>query len=172
MSHLYVCHFSSGHIKVGRSIDPVARVAQHADRVACVGIELVEYRTFECADDVFMAEAALIERCDTECTRRLKSEWFEGLTFESACEWACGCAKTDFQAAHKTGIQIAVDKFDGSPSKLAEACGNGILRQHVEHWRKAGRVSAEHTPVVSAASGVPCELLNDRVKWSLVREVA
>ena len=34
MSHLYVCHFSSGHIKVGRSIDPVARVAQHADRVA------------------------------------------------------------------------------------------------------------------------------------------
>ncbi len=30
MSHLYVCHFSSGHIKVGRSIDPVARVAQHA----------------------------------------------------------------------------------------------------------------------------------------------
>ncbi len=101
MSHLYVCHFSSGHIKVGRSIDPVARVAQHADRVACVGIELVEYRTFECAGDAFMAEAALIERCDTECTRRLKSEWFEGLTFESACEWACGCAKTDFQAAHK-----------------------------------------------------------------------
>lgn len=101
MSHLYVCHFSSGHIKVGRSIDPVARVARHADRVACVGIELVEYRTFECAGDVFMAEAALIERCDTECTRRLKSEWFEGLTFESACEWACGCAKTDFQAAHK-----------------------------------------------------------------------
>ena len=175
MSHLYVCHFSSGHIKVGRSIDPVARVAQHADRVACVGIELVEYRTFECAGDVFMAEAALIERCDTECTRRLKSEWFEGLTFESACEWACGCAKTDFQAAHmskKTGIQIAVDKFDGSPSKLAEACGNGILRQHVEHWRKVGRVSAEHTPVVSAASGVPCELLNDRVNWSLVREVS
>ena len=72
----------------------------------------------------------------------------------------------------KTGIQLAVDKFDGSPSKLAQACGNGILRQHVEHWRKAGRVSAEHTPVVSAASGVPCELLNDRVDWSLVREVA
>ena len=72
----------------------------------------------------------------------------------------------------KTGLQIAVDKFDGSPSKLAKACGNGILRQHVEHWRKAGRVSAERTPVVSAASGVSCELLNDRVNWSLVREVA
>lgn len=72
----------------------------------------------------------------------------------------------------KTGIEIAVDKFGGSPSRLAEACGNGILRQHVEHWRKVGRVSAEHTPVVSAASGVSCELLNDRVNWSLVRDAA
>lgn len=72
----------------------------------------------------------------------------------------------------KTGIQAAVDKFDGSPSKLAEAIGNGVLRQHVEHWLKAGRVSAERTPEVSVATGVPCEQLNDRVNWSLAREAA
>ncbi len=34
MEYLYVCHFSNGHIKVGRSIDPRARIAAHADRVA------------------------------------------------------------------------------------------------------------------------------------------
>lgn len=69
----------------------------------------------------------------------------------------------------KTGIQRAVDLFDGSPSKLAEAVGCGVIRQHVEHWLKAGRVSAERCPDVSAASGVPCEELNDKVNWALVR---
>lgn len=74
--------------------------------------------------------------------------------------------------ARKTGIQIALEKFEGSPSKLAEAVGNGVLRQHVEHWLKVGRVSAERAPEVSAVSGVSCEQLNDRVNWKLVREAA
>lgn len=32
--YLYVCHFSNGHIKVGRSVHPKSRIASHADRVA------------------------------------------------------------------------------------------------------------------------------------------
>lgn len=71
--------------------------------------------------------------------------------------------------ANKTGIQVAVEKFDGSPSRLAEAVGNGVLRQHVEHWLKVGRVSAERCPDVSAATGIACERLNDKVNWALVR---
>lgn len=71
--------------------------------------------------------------------------------------------------ANKTGIQAAVEQFDGSPSRLAEAIGNGVLRQHVEHWLKVGRVSAERCPDVYAATGVPLEDLNDKVNWSFVR---
>lgn len=71
--------------------------------------------------------------------------------------------------ANKTGIQVAVEQFDGSPSKLAEAVGSGVLRQHVEHWLKVGRVSAERCPDVSAATGISCEMLNDKVNWALVR---
>lgn len=74
--------------------------------------------------------------------------------------------------ANKTGIQRAVDAFDSSPSKLAEAVGGGVLRQHVEHWLKVGRVSAERCPEVFAATGVPCEELNDKVNWALVRNGA
>lgn len=70
----------------------------------------------------------------------------------------------------KTGIQRAVDKFDGIPAKLAEAVGGGVLRQHIEHWLKAGRVSAEKCPEVAAATGMSCEELNDRVNWALARE--
>ena len=72
----------------------------------------------------------------------------------------------------KTGIQSAVDMFDGAPAKLAGAVGNGVLRQHVEHWLKAGRVSAEKCPEVAAATGMSCEELNDRVNWALARETA
>lgn len=71
--------------------------------------------------------------------------------------------------ANKTGIQRAVDSFEGSPSKLAKAVGHGVLRQHVEHWLKTGRVSAEKCPVVFAATGIACEDLNDQVNWELVR---
>ncbi len=69
---------------------------------------------------------------------------------------------------HKTGIQKAVDLFDASPTKLAAAIGQGVLRQHVEHWLKAGRVSAERCPEVSAATGIQCQDLNDKVNWALV----
>lgn len=68
----------------------------------------------------------------------------------------------------KTGIHRAVEQA-GSPAKLAEIVGNGVVRQHVEHWLKVGRVSAERAPEVAAATGVPVGDLNDRVNWSLVR---
>ena len=71
--------------------------------------------------------------------------------------------------AEKTGIQRAVERFDGSPSKLAKAVGCGVVRQHVEYWLKTGRVSAERCPKVAAVSGSPCEDLNDQVNWELVR---
>lgn len=67
----------------------------------------------------------------------------------------------------ETGIQRAVE-IKGSPAKLAEAIGNGVLRQHVEHWLKVGRVPAERAPDVHAATGVALEDLNEKTNWALV----
>ena len=72
----------------------------------------------------------------------------------------------------QTGITQAVAKFDNSPSRLAAAIGKPVLRQHIEHWLKAGRVPAERCAEVSSVTGIPLERLNDKVNWSLVREVA
>lgn len=69
----------------------------------------------------------------------------------------------------KSGIELAVE-MKGSPAKLAEAVGNGVLRQHVEYWLKAGIVSAEQAPYVAAATGIAIERLNDKVNWALVRK--
>jgi hypothetical protein len=51
-------------------------------------------------------------------------------------------------------IQRALAKFDGSPTKMAAALGSGVLRQHVEHWVKSGRVPTEHCRAVYELTGV------------------
>ena len=177
MISLYVCLFSNGHIKVGRSVNVLARISQHEERVSCLGVELVDYRVFDCVVHPGPAEAALIERCVDACSKRNKNEWFEGVDFDSACEWAAECSSTPSTSSgmhlnQQTGIAEAVSKFENSPSKLAAAIGEPVLRQHVEHWLKAGRVPAERCAEVAAVTGIALERLNDRVNWSLVREVA
>ena len=52
-------------------------------------------------------------------------------------------------------VQRAVNFFEGSPTKLAAAVGGGVVRQHVEHWLKKGRVPPEHCAPVFELTGVP-----------------
>jgi DNA-binding transcriptional regulator YdaS (Cro superfamily) len=56
--------------------------------------------------------------------------------------------------SHRSAVQRALDKFDGSPTKMAVAIGGDVKRQHIEHWLKAGRVPAEHCPAVKDLTGV------------------
>jgi DNA-binding XRE family transcriptional regulator len=89
MDALYVCAFSNGAIKVGRSSDPDSRIAQHEERVACLGVLLNEKRAYPFTGYyVQAAEAELIARCTQHATSRHKSEWFTGLDFEEVCDWA------------------------------------------------------------------------------------
>lgn len=69
----------------------------------------------------------------------------------------------------KTGIELALEKFDKSPSKLAQAVGGSVLRQHIEHWLKTGRVPAEKAPDVMLASGISVDLLCPDANWDAVR---
>lgn len=70
---------------------------------------------------------------------------------------------------HKTGIEQALEKFDNSPTKLANAIGGTVIRQHIEHWLKAGKVPAEKAPNVEAATGIPAESLCPDTDWALIR---
>lgn len=92
MEYLYVCHFSNGHIKVGRSIDPKSRIAAHAERVACVGIELIEHHIAPCVGYSAPVETELIRKCAELATARHKNEWFSGVDFGDACSFADHCA--------------------------------------------------------------------------------
>src|SRR6476620_1183397 len=96
MDYLYVCRFSNGTIKVGRSIDPVSRIASHIDRVSCMGIQLLEHQAFECTGGALLAEADLIEMCVARANSRQLNEWFTGLDFTEVCAWADECAARQY----------------------------------------------------------------------------
>ena len=70
----------------------------------------------------------------------------------------------------KTGIQEAVDLFDGSPTALAAAIGSEVSRQNIEHWLKKGRVPEEKCPAVAVATRIPVERLNPLHDWAKTRE--
>lgn len=74
--------------------------------------------------------------------------------------------------AKKTGIQRAVAQCSGSPTRLAELIGDGVLRQHVEHWLKAGRVPPERAHAVNRVSGVSIRDLCPDVWQSIWPELA
>ena len=125
MTHLYVCHFSNGHIKVGRSIDPTARIAQHEERLSCVGIELAEHFIVECVGPSEPREAALIERCTGSAGQRFKYEWFVGLDYPTVCEWATEAAQLTGAGAktNRWSEIVAHLKRNGySQARLAKLC--------------------------------------------------
>lgn len=103
MDSLYVCRFSNGHIKVGRSIDPNSRIAQHADRVACMGVELDQSYVTECPDSSDARERRLIAKCAERATARFQSEWFAGLAFDEVCKWAYDSAHSDLNTQDMPG---------------------------------------------------------------------
>ena len=131
MSSLYVCLFSNGHIKVGRSVDALARISQHEERVSCLGVELVDYRVFDCVTHPGSAEAVLIERCVDACSKRNKNEWFEGVDFDSACEWAAECASTPIASGATSVIEAL-----GGVAEVARIFK--IAMPSVSNWKHEG----------------------------------
>lgn len=127
MEYLYVCHFSNGHIKVGRSVDPMARIATHADRVACIGVELVEHFTVECEGAVIPAENCLIARCNESATARHLDEWFVGLDYGDVVRWACdaAAAKLEYPTYDSRWRNLLADlkRFGMTQMQIADHCG-------------------------------------------------
>lgn len=145
MSALYVCLFSNGHLKVGRSVNALARISHHEARVSCLGVELVDYRVFDCVAHPGPAEAALIDRCVDACSKRNKNEWFEGVDFDSACEWAAECASTQTGIDEAIGvmgpIQDALTALRRTMSQAEIAKAIGVNQSRISRW-EGGDVSS------------------------------
>jgi DNA-binding XRE family transcriptional regulator len=110
---LYVVQFSNGHIKVGRSSDARARIASHADRVACLGVEVSDTFTVECQGPSRPRELQLINACVEQAEGRYQNEWFTGLDFPEVCRWA-------HEAASLQDAYIPRES-DGFPKRLRDS---------------------------------------------------
>lgn len=137
--NLYVCRFSSGHIKVGRSSNPACRIAQHVDRVSCVGITLTNHFILSCPSAVF-AETRLIRRCTEQAANRLSSEWFDGLDYDEVCGWAIEYApisEPTWPMGPDAELLIAL----GGPHKVVKLLGMPLVAanvQRVKNWKFRG----------------------------------
>ena len=131
MEFLYVCHFSNGHIKIGRSINPASRIAQHADRVAVVGVELVNSETFPIRWAAHSAESQLIDRCRVACESRFANEWFSGLSFLEVLRWADECAKGDIRNFKTRWARLITELRDAGFSQIDVAKATGVHKNTV-----------------------------------------
>lgn len=166
--YLYVCLFSNGHIKVGRSYNPKARIADHVERVACVGISLDDSRTYECAGNVAAAESELIKTCSETASEVHKNEWFVGLSFQAVCEIAEAHASIQYPATGDHPLAKAIDVV-GSSAELARRLG--VTRAAVHQWGLPGRrVPAEHCPTIEKITdgALMCEDIRPDVEWAVL----
>lgn len=93
--HIYVCLFSNGFIKVGRSINPEKRILSHAERVSCFGVQLTEHVVYKCSFEIKLVELALIRKCESLALKRHKNEWFEGLDYQQVVSLAHVLSETE-----------------------------------------------------------------------------
>lgn len=124
--YLYVCYFSNGHIKVGRSLHPASRVAVHAERVACLGVELISHHIEPCLGPSEVCEAELINLCTSNAAKRFKYEWFAGLDFPTVRDWLVRAATTAPQRSSRTrwaAMLVALKASGMTQTRVAEHCG-------------------------------------------------
>lgn len=148
--YLYVCHFSNGHIKVGRSVHPKSRIASHADRVSCIGIELLEHHIVKCVGHSVPAETELINRCSDLSTKRNKSEWFEGLEYKQTCNIADEIALIPFNSyKRQTPLKTYLERLPrGGISEFAAKAGISSVYLSQLSAEQDGRVPSPELCVV------------------------
>lgn len=158
MNYIYVCHFSGGHIKVGRSVEPIARIAAHEARVSCLGVELIAHAIFG-AENHIVAEAQLIERCANECLQRHNNEWFTGLSFEVVCGWAAQFSVNAKPRRTGNHIRRIRTQLGVTQAALAEAigCTQGNISNY-EGGQTLPPAMAQHVIEFAAHRGVELRL--------------
>jgi DNA-binding transcriptional regulator YdaS (Cro superfamily) len=161
---LYVCQFSNGHIKVGRSIDPQSRIAQHADRVSCMGVEMVEHFIAECVCPAYEREQALISQCADAASRRFKSEWFDGLDYPTVCEWATHAATCQIEAASRRSTILSLDERRDLAARLGMT--PSVLLQALNGERPAAPAVAVR--IEHASNGAVCRWHLRPDDWHLI----
>lgn len=172
MDSLYVCLFSNGCVKVGRSKNADRRIAQHAVQLSCFRIDLIGSAVFECCGAMQVAESRALRKCREVAAETRGDEWFYGIDFDLACEIAKHAASGTDHHERYSGASALVRAIDvmGGMTNLAKAIGGNTKSQTIANWIKRG-VPAERCVMIEKITGVRCEELKAEFNWALVIEV-
>lgn len=151
---IYACLFSSGLIKVGRSIDPQSRMASHEERLSCTGVYLVDTHFMDVDGCVIACERELIKRCNEASAKRHKSEWFDGLDFAMVSAWIDEIAAAYLLGAEAANGAMNLNQYlenDGTAAELARKIG--ISPVLISQWRSGKRpIPVERCPAIERAT--------------------
>lgn len=86
--YLYVVEFSSGSIKVGKAMNPASRLASHANYAQVHGAAILRSWTSRGHPGYSGTERQLIAFCKRRSTQTFGKEYFQGVTFEAARDFA------------------------------------------------------------------------------------
>lgn len=183
MSHLYVIQFSTGVVKVGRSIDPKGRIERHGEAAACFGVSIDRSAAFACIGNTEQSERMLIEWCKNVGNgvhAIAGNEWFcPLLSYEATCAMAEEIASTEVAAravnASSEAIRHAAFVLRGQ-AELARVLGYSDRRNVSPYFRDGGpALPYEHCCAIEAATAragevVRVEELRPDVKWHRVKD--
>lgn len=86
--HLYVLEFSSGVVKVGRSVQPTERIRDHVAAARRFGVTLGRSWTSDAVVDEVVAEALMLAEIARTTGGRKRDEWVNDISFAHAVEVA------------------------------------------------------------------------------------
>lgn len=81
---LYVIEFDNGTVKVGRSTQPTVRIRQHGANADVFGIAISQTWTSDPVGNLTETEAAALDAVRPLARRVVKSEWLQGVSFDTA----------------------------------------------------------------------------------------
>ena len=110
-AHIYVVEFSDGRLKVGFTRNPESRLKQLKGDAASAGVEVAQTWTSPSHVEAAENEKALIEWCSKTSQARYKREYFKGVGFQEARQFARGLPMskaTERQLAEREARSAAV----------------------------------------------------------------
>jgi len=137
--HLYILEFSTGVMKVGRSFQPVARIATHTRSALVHGVEVRQSWTSVEHDGCLDTERQLIAFCQ-DIGEQIDKEYFRGVAFDAAREVAGRLAAR--------GLDQTVQP-DAKPSEFVpDPCPVHDEDDNEEMWERVDYTKGEYGPFV------------------------
>lgn len=123
---IYAILFSNGMVKVGKTSNVERRIAQHAERVICIGVTIVKTFVRDCGGDgsASSVERKVIKWCQKMCDHRFSKEWFSGVGFDELCRFIDSVC----QSSYLNNDESFISQWHMIVTRL---CDNGMTQMSI-----------------------------------------